>query len=231
MQIKFGGIVSDARGSLGGAVFSRNGSGAYVRQRTTPINPKTQRQSDIRAIWASVTKDWDLLLSQAERDAWEVYAANLVESNKLGEDIRHSGFNQYQSANVTSINAGLTAIVDAPGTFVRPGEDLLFEAAISEASQEISIVFDDSLDWVNQSGAAYIVRMGIPKGQGVNFFDGPYRQAGVILGDDTTPPTSPETMAVPYPVVSGQKIFVEAKIMEGDGSISDWFRFTATAGA
>lgn len=223
--IRFGGGIVEMRGSIGGTVYSRNRSGAIARARVTPVNPQTPRMSAIQAIIAQVTAAWANLLSDAQRAAWAVFADNVPSKNKLGEEISLSGFNQYVKSNTVLLNAGLAVIADAPILFTLPGEDPTFATEVDAGTGIISVVFDDTRDWVGEDTSGLVVQMGIPVSPGINFFDGPWRHAGVILGDGTTPPTSPDvTISVPFEVGDGQKVFTRGKVVRGDGRVSDWFR-------
>jgi len=229
--IKFGGGITDARGSIAGNVFSRNRSGAYIRSRTKPVNPNTTRQSGVRALMSTISQNWNNVLTQAQRDAWETFASNVSEQNRLGEDINLTGFNQYVKSNMAAQNAGLSAIAAAPTIFTKPGEDNSFAVAVSEASQEITVTFDDTADWCDEDGGAMILQMGIPQNESINFFDGPWRFADSIDGDSTTAPTSTTAIAVPFAVSEDQKVFVRGRIIRADGRLSDWFRGSASCGA
>lgn len=231
--VKFGGGIVQLSGSLGGNTFARNRAGNYVRARTTPINPQTPRMSAIQAIIAQVTAAWANLLSDAQRAAWAIFANNVPSTNKLGEVIKLSGFNQYVKSNTVLLNAGLAVVADAPILFTLPGEDPTFATEVDAGTGIISVTFDDTRDWVDESGAGLIVQMGIPVSPGIDFFDGPWRHAGVILGDDVAAPTSPDTtIAVPFEVGDGQKVFTRGKVVRLDGRVSDFFRgfsFVASA--
>lgn len=230
--IKFGGGVVDARGSIAGNVFSRNRYGNYMRARTAPVNPNTSRQSAIRAIIADVTERWNGTLTAANRDSWGTFAANVPATNKLGEVINLSGFNQFVKSNIVANNAGLPDIDAGPTTFSLPGEDPSLVFAASAATQKISVTFDDTRDWLDEDDAAMIIEVGLPQNQSIEFFNGPWRHAGVILGDSTTPPTSPDANTdSPYTVTQNQKVFVRAKILRADGRVSDWFQGSLTVGA
>jgi hypothetical protein len=112
--ITFGPVVSSVRGSSGGTVFSRNGLGAYIRNRTTPINPRTSRQEAHRAILATLNYDWANTLTQAERNSWEGYAAGTPILNRLGDQQHLKGLQMYIRTNLCYVSAGGTQIVDAP---------------------------------------------------------------------------------------------------------------------
>jgi len=229
--IKLGIIVTDIRGAIGGVVFSRNKSGAIARKRTTPFNPKSVLQEAIRAIMSFVVQLYKTGLTSAQKAEWAVFAKNTDAKNKLGETIKLSGYNQFVKSNVAAKNAGLPEILDGPATFILPGEDPTLSVSVSEASQTLQVTFDDTRDWVDENGSGMLIYMGIPQDDSIDFFNGPWRYADVILGDDTTPPTAPETIACPFPVVEGQKIFTKARIIKADGRLSDDFQSIAIAGA
>jgi len=222
--IKYGGGITEMRGSIAGNVFSRNRYGAYARSRTKPVNPNSSRQSAIRSIISEVSQAWFADTTQAQRDAWDVFAKNVPATNKLGEVIYLSGFNQYVKSNVAALNAGLPAIQAAPTNFTLPGEDTSFDVAIDAGTQLISVTFDDTRDWLDEAGGAMIVQMGLPQNDSIEFFNGPWRFADSIDGDDITPPTTPATVACPFVVADDQKVWVRAKIIRADGRVSDWFR-------
>lgn len=225
MLVKYGGGILDARGSIGGQTHSRNRYGAYVRARTTPVNPNSQRQSEVRALNALVTSRWLAALTIAQRAAWGVFASNVPAKNKLGEVINLSGFNQFVKSNIVSANSGLPFIDDAPIIFTLPGEDPTFEASFDAGTGKVSVVFDDTRDWLDEDEAAMIVQVGIPVNASVEFFNGPWRHAGSIDGDSVAAPTTPDaTIDIPFEVGDDQKCFARAKILRADGRVSDWFR-------
>jgi len=231
MLIKFGGGVLDARGSIGGNTFSRNRYGAYVRSRVVPVNPQTGRQSAARAIMSTVSKNWFDALSDAQRTAWNDYAAAMPETNKLGETIHFSGFNQYCKSNAAAINAGLAAIAAGPTTYVKPGEDPVFAVAVSEATQLATITFDDTADWCDENGAAMIIQVGKPVGDSITYFNGPWRATAAIEGDSVTPPSTGATVACSFYCAADQQIFIRARILRADGRLGDWFRGSCICGA
>lgn len=222
--VQYGGGILDARGSIGGQVHSKNRFGSYIRARTTPVNPQSSRQNLIRAIIAGLSNNWSAVLTQAQRDAWEVYADAIVFTNKLGAAIKLTGFNHFVRSNSVRAQNAKTAIATGPTTLTLPPADPLMVATVDEAGQQVSVVFDDTLDWVDQDNGHMFVYMSAPKNTGVNFIGGPFRLAGSIDGDSTTPPTSPSVLSVPFPVAENQEVVVRARISEEDGRLSDLFR-------
>lgn len=92
-------MVSAARGSVGGTVFSRNKGGAYTRARTTPINRNTPAQSAVRANFGATSKSWSADLTAGERTAWTSFAASNPLVNVLGASIIVSGLAMFMKLN------------------------------------------------------------------------------------------------------------------------------------
>jgi len=221
--VQYGGGILDARGSIGGQVHSRNRFGNYIRARTTPINPNSDRQNDIRVAIQSLAQQWSNTLTQAQRDAWEVYADAIVRTNKLGAQVKLSGFNHFVRSNSIRLQSADSVIVAGPTTLTLPPGDPVFECEVDEAGQEISVTFDPLLAWNLIDDGEMYVFMSEPKAAGVNFIGGPFRLAGALDGDTALPLTSPQILSVPYPVAEGQQLSCRARISEVDGRLSDYF--------
>ena len=79
------GIHADVmRGSIAGNTFTANQfHQIIVRQRTSPVNPNTNRQSQIRSAMSAASVTW-LSLTDAVRADWNNYAQSLFYPNPLG---------------------------------------------------------------------------------------------------------------------------------------------------
>jgi len=221
--VQYGGGILGMRGSVGGQVHSKNRFGNYIRARTVPVNPNTQRQSTMRAIVASLATYWSATLSVAERAAWEVYAASITFTNKLGEQVNLTGFNHFVRSNSFALQNGGAVVAAGPTTLTLPGEDPTFAVTISEATQELTVVFDDTLAWANADGGLMGVYCSKPQSAGTSFITGPWKLAGTIDGATAVPPATPATIDSPWPIAEGQVIAVRARLMEVDGRLSDHF--------
>lgn len=229
--IKTGGGVAQISGSIAGTVFSRNRYGAYARNRSIPVNPNTPKQQKVRAAVALLASQWYNSLSAANRELWTIYADNVAVKNRLGDDINLTGFNMYVRTNTPLINADLAEVDAGPTTFTLAEQDPTASAAISEATQNISLTFDTGLPWVDEDDAYMLVYASPPQNDSINFYAGPYNLADTIDGDSASAPTSPATIAVPFAVVEDQKVFLQARIVRADGRLSEPFRFECTVGA
>ena len=222
--VQYGGGILDARGSVGGQVHSRNRFGNFIRARTTPVNPNSTRQAAIRTIFAGNVNKWHTVLTQAQRDAWEVYAAAIVMTNKLGEQIKLTGFNHFSRSNTVIRQVNNNRVLDGPVVQTLAPEDDEFAVAVSTATQLISVTIDEDLDWIDQDDGFMAIYMSMPQVGGSKYIKGPWRYAGVVNGDSTTPPTSPQTITCPFVVGTGQRVGVYGRICEEDGRMSGKFR-------
>lgn len=231
MLVKFGAGILGASGSIGGTTFARNAGGSYARQRTKPVNPNTPRQQTARAIISALVAEFGLTLTAAQRSAWAVYADAISVVNRLGESIKLSGYNHFIRSNSVILQCGGSMVADGPTDLTLPPADEGLTVAISEATQQMTIQFTEDGLWEAEDGGFLHVKMSQPVNPGRTFIGGPMRFAGALEGDTADPLTSPQTMAVPFPVAEGHKVCVECRIVRADGRVSAPFRTTVTVGA
>ena len=112
-KINFGGGVTDMRGKLAGNAYSRNKSGAYVRAKVTPVNPNTVRQSEVRALFGSLSAAWRTL-SDAERQSFIDQSPNYPKTDIFGNAIQRSGQQLYMHLNQQLIANGSSPISTCP---------------------------------------------------------------------------------------------------------------------
>lgn len=218
--VKFGGGIVQMLGSIGGTVFARNSSGNYARAKTMPINPDTIYQQNARSAITVLVERWRETLTDSQRAAWATYAAAVAMTNRLGEVIHLSGFNHYIRSNALLAQDGQTIVDAGPTELAIPAMDPTFAVTGSEATQLISIAFDDTFEWLDEDGGFMWVSQGVPQNITRNFFAGPYRFMDSIDGDSVTPPTTPDTMTAPFALVEGQKVWCRARIQRADGRLS-----------
>lgn len=113
--VLYGNGVADLRGSINGSVFSRNGNGGYVRNRTTPINPNSQKQVAVRAGLAFLASYWRSL-TDTQRDAWTTAAPNFPYTNRLGQSSVYSGQQLFMKFNQSLAQGNIAGVLDVPPT-------------------------------------------------------------------------------------------------------------------
>lgn len=92
MKTKFGAIIVDGRGKIGGHVASKNRGGAYLRTKVTPANAQTSAQNQVRNLFTSLTQGWRGL-TQAQRDAWNAAVLDYSRTDIFGDIRNPSGIN------------------------------------------------------------------------------------------------------------------------------------------
>ncbi len=220
MKIIFGVMASGASGSQGGITASHNRFGPYLRSRTVPVNPNSSRQQAARTNFSAAAEFWSNTLTQLQRDAWNQYAAAIAWVGSLGQTVYLTGFNMFIRSMTATLASGLPDVADGPTILTLPESDPTFSVSISEATQLITVTFDEALAWVDEDDAGFAVSMGSPKGAGRQFLGGPFRLGSTLLGDGTTPLTTPQTMTAPFLVAENQKVDVFARIIRADGRVS-----------
>lgn len=219
-----------ASGKVGAMVASHNTGGQYVRARTTPTNPNTVFQQAVRNAVRAITSNWNNL-SDAQREAWGVYAANTTFRNRIGDTIKLSGIANYVRSNTPRFQAGLAVIDDAPTIFdIGDTSNSVLDFNIGTTTGTITL--DASSPWLNDNASSntMLVYVSRPQNAGINFFKGPFRLAGSINGSSGFA-TPAQVITLPFPATPGvgQQLFGQVRVSRGDGRLSSTFQFANTA--
>lgn len=219
--IKLGAAIVDARGSIAGTTFSRNKSGAYIRARVKPVNPKSFRQEFIRTVVSLLAEWWHTNLTAVERGLWETYAAAVAMKNGLGEVIHLSGFNHFIRTNCPQRMLGEAIIEAAPTTLSLMQKDettLCSEEDI--AAQTFTFTFDDT-GWGPGADLKYwlVFYQGQPQLASRQTYHGPWRfmsAAGTVAGGLGT-----QTLPAEFSFAEGQKVWFQARMISQSGRTSE----------
>jgi len=212
-----GPMAAEARGSIGGTVFSRNRTGAIARQRVKPVNPGSARQTSVRTQMATLQGHWRDTLTAAQRSDWENYANSVSLPNRVGGENRLTGPNVYIRSNSIIIRAGLARLDDAPDNFGG--------AAFPVMTFSGSTVTGLRILTVTPALAANDILQVLTSGsrpQSVNFFKGPFDLTSFFIG----------VAAPPYLLISstlltaGHRYFNTIRLVKANGQVSQDFNFT-----
>lgn len=118
-RIKFGMMMTDARGKLGGHVFTKAKSGATIRTKVSPLNPKTSAQSEARGALGANSQAWRTL-SETQRLAWNSAAQEVSKTNAFGDTYFPSGKNYFTAVNNNLRNVGSQILVNPPALVQMP---------------------------------------------------------------------------------------------------------------
>ena len=182
MKAKFGSIVVDGRGKLGGHVYSKNRGGAYVRTKVTPVNPQTTSQLLVRSIFTMLSQGWRAL-TDVQRSAWNSAVDNFQRTDIFGDIKKPSGINLYMRLNQNIINAGGSAIDTPPAPGDSP-ENVTFSSAPNGTAPALSIVFAPT---PVPADTAYVVEATASLSPGKSFIKNQYRVIKTIPAAGATP--------------------------------------------
>lgn len=181
--IKFGLVVTEARGKLGGHVFTKTKAGAALRTGTSPTNPQTEAQQAVRANFAAMSRLWGTL-SREQIDGWNAAAENFKKTNVFGDQFQYSGFNLFVQLNQNLATIGEQPRLTAPASSApRSGvrmEGLSFTVAAGA-------VTDINIDYAIRGDIAdimLVITSTAPKSQGVSNFSGMHRIIDVLPSAD-----------------------------------------------
>ena len=104
-KIKFSALVQEMRNKLNGSVLSKNRYGNYVRNKTTPVNPRTAAQQAVRARLSTVSTAWRGLTSAA-REGFTALAASHPFTDIFGDQKILDGKAMFSKLNMNLLNAG-----------------------------------------------------------------------------------------------------------------------------
>jgi hypothetical protein len=214
MKVKFGAIVTDGRGKIGGHVMSKNRGGAYMRTKVTPSNPRTFAQQENRALLGSLSASWSSL-TDAFRASWNGAVNDWVSTNIFGDTIKPTGKNLYVALN-KNINAiGGTTIDTAPAKVEMPILGLE-SVTISVVGGTITPVVSDDLGDVQ-----LVIASTGPLSAGTSFTKGKYRKLYNAAASDLDASDLFQAYVARFGVPgANQNIYFEVKIVESNGQMS-----------
>lgn len=138
MKIKFGSLVVAGSGKIGGHVAAKNRGGAYLRTKSTPLNPNTSAQAGARALLASLATGWSGL-TDAQRKSFNDAVSAFATTDIFGDLRNPSGLNLYVKLNANLSNSAQALLTSAPEKIEIPFEPIT-GVSIDLTNSEIGIV-------------------------------------------------------------------------------------------
>lgn len=206
-----GAIISEIRNKIAATVYSKNGAGAMIRNRVTPINRRSTTQTAQRQTLASLASAWRGL-SQAQRDGWDAAAPSFPQTDSLGQSVILTGEQLYVRCNANLILTGNSQITAAP---IPTSFSVLAIGAITVTASAFTVAFTpDPVD----TGFSLVTRATRPVSAGKSFFaQSEFR----FIQVDAAATASPADIDTAYEAIFGdktgqvgQKIGVEMFLVE-----------------
>lgn len=211
MKMKWGALVVDGRGKIGGQVASKNRSGAYLRTKVTPVNPQTAAQNLVRNRLGTLSQAWRGL-TQAQRDAWNAAVSSFSSTNIFGDPVNPTGFNLFQQLNNNLILAGNSALDTPPSPAAI--DDIVIGVLTAEDTPTLSLAYT-----VGSGGSKILVFATPPVSAGVSFVKSEYRLVTSFDSDTASPLDMAAAYATKFGAITGaedQKIFVKTVSINTD---------------
>jgi hypothetical protein len=138
-KVKLGAIAGQVSGSIGTQTWSHNRYGAYVRNRSIPVQPGSAVQLQRRAAMALHSSAWQDL-SATQRLSWKVWAENNPIVDRLGDKRILPGHAAYVQLNSRLSLIPAAAISDPP-IVAAPDALTSVSIAASVATQNVVVTF------------------------------------------------------------------------------------------
>ena len=213
-KIKFGMMMTDASGKLGGQVFSKNRGGSYVRTKVTPTNPQSTAQMSVRGIFASISSRWSSL-TEAQRNSFNGFVSAYARTDIFGDLRNPSGKSLFQRLNQNLELSGQLQIDSCTSPVEVPF------ANISGASGVVSTSdFEVSYDG-NLTGSKVVVWATPQMSQGTKFVKNQLRQLLVVAGADASEVDIYSAYVAKFGIpVAGANITIGVRVINANGQAS-----------
>lgn len=209
-------VIGQHSGSQGGTTYAHNKGGAYTRMRSIPTNPSSTRQTFVRTNLATLSRAWSDDLTQAQRDAWALWALDHPVTNVFGDPILLSGQCAYIQLNARLLSVGAARDDDPPST-APPLGLLSYSVVCDESAQDIIVTYTAT----PLPAGTFLVVNHTPPGQAG--IDPNYRQSR-YAGNSAAAAASPQTVNPWAPFVTGQRVNVYLFLMDAHGQVSPYFK-------
>lgn len=209
-------MMTTASGKLRGIVASHNKGGQYMRGLTIPTNPNSSFQQAIRNALSTLQTRFLTTVTAAQRLAWATYAENTPVTNSLGDSIKLTANQWYVACNSLRLQASVAVVDAGPTTAGLPSLTLPVPTVVA-AGTTASIAYTNTDAWATAAGGYLLVYASRGMNATINYFKGPYRFAGKVVGSGT-PPTSPAVITLPFVIgPTGSKMFFRFVALSADG--------------
>ena len=205
MKIKFGAIVTDGRGKIGGHVASKNRAGAYMRTKVTPVNPQSSYQLGVRNRFTGLSQGWRGL-TQAQRDAWNGAVSDYQRTDIFGDLKNPTGINLYQRLNNNLLTIGESAVTTPPLPEAVQAV-VLSSVAAANGAGTLTATYAPAID----ADTKVKVFATAAQSPGKSFVKSEYRLIDVIVTADASPFSIETEYEAKFGAIgaAGQKIFMK----------------------
>lgn len=224
-RVKYGAMITELKGSVGGQTF-QSCRGGYIL-RSKPVSPKVRSsvQSLIRGLTGNLASSWRGL-SQADRDSWDAVAPSYPHTDKFGDPATFIGYELYVRANFYLQLVGVAPIQ----TGLLP--DILWDPVALTITSSVATSTMD-LNWFGGAvgaGMRLLVRLSRPLSAGRT-----YRASDlIVVGSVTSGTASPYDLwkscqdAFGRDPIAGERFFASVQVVSAStGNVSQLYNASA----
>lgn len=206
MKAKFGAIVTDGRGKIGGHVASKNRSGSYFRTKVTPVNRQNAAQTVVRNRLSGLSQNWRGL-TEAQRAAWNAAVSDFAKTNIFGDIVNPTGFNLYQmlNNNLTRIGEAAISVPPVPSAIT---DIVIGILSVAAGAGTMSLAYTVGGD----AGSEIEVWATPPVSPGKSFVKSEFRLVTSFASNDASPLNMAAAYALKFGSLTGSakmKVFVK----------------------
>lgn len=132
--IKFGAIVTDMRGKLGGHVFQKGNQSRVMKTGTLPKGRKTSIVQVRNNQLAQLRSDWNDL-TVTNKQAWQLAAPNYTFKSKFGDQQAYNGYQFFLFLNMNLAKIGVASLTTPNGIDPTVGRSQINTATFVAATQ------------------------------------------------------------------------------------------------
>lgn len=176
-QVKYGALITEIKGKVGGTVFQNGNSGFQMRNkgkyrpgRALADVVKSYRQ---KQLFSSAIKNWTQMTA-INRSSWSALLGTWQFTNRFGDVYNGS---PYQIQNACNINAQL---LELPMFSAAPNYNAAFDPNISYANFSLSGTFNGTIGNAAANGQLIYVEASQPVNSTKNISRIPFNKFGVI---------------------------------------------------
>jgi hypothetical protein len=211
----------EASGKFSGTVYSRNRAGQYIRGYRIPVQPRTNRVTQVRFDFQAMNRQWQNQ-PQSVRDAFNDFGDTWGVPGRLGNTIKLTGQNWYIGLNTRLRIAGLNQITTPP---LNPQSAFTPGLSLSQVSLAAPVMLSSTAT-LTDGNAIWLYRTGAMP-QSSNFQKPSLRFDQVITATGPGPWEALPAAAIPE---GGARFQFEYFAMDASGRITPKIRENFDAG-
>lgn len=215
------GVLTDPRGSVGGLTYQGCRGASVARARHKPADPAKVAQSERRHTFGWLRSRWREVLTQDERDGWDLYARATPARTEGGVQRILTGEQMYvKCGSVRALVSGGGGVLDTPPKYLGQCRTGMVRVEVQVVFHRVGVTYRADAPWRFETGSWMLVW----QSQAVNGSVNRRRQGmvyiGALQGNPGVPPPPIFWYVSPLEYELGQRVWVRTRVSAYDGRVS-----------